>query len=472
MATGSHAPASAFRYVPVHGSPKKVWQVTADADGSQSYYWWAVEWDLPHLSQHAGRRQSRWEVALWNAGWTDDDSTCSLLFKASDLTSQRAQQPQSHDQYGVAFFEQSIRTDALVFLLANSCSNEKGKRTACKQQLKSLGAGDFLLDSGKAVLKGEVSFGTSECMAACPLAHGCINTAVIEALCTRGQKCMRRLWAKLKPCTRDHLCTLEDALSACCEVRLSRASCKTFAALVCRALSQNWNALSSDPLFSRVLPRAAKKSNARYDPDLKNAIADALRSGPNTMQILDRVAGAYRGTTLLRTKAKPRASRLDEENLCRYLDELRALAAQHGPKSIAIAIDGGRVGGKKMLCGPIMFGSSTSLQCGWPLPQIMRDFRPSLDGSLSSIDVEECLIGLHCYLKSVLKDSGDEEDDRDSSSRAARAAEFPSANSNRVPRIASLDLGYALESWLQSAGLSLSNFTSGPQRSPSLIRIN
>jgi hypothetical protein len=117
------------------------------------------------------------------------------------------------------------------------------------------------------------------------------------------------------------------------------------------------------------------------------------------MQILDRVFGPVKGKKFLKIQNFPRASRTDEESTCRYYEELRRLGQLPGATSIAIAVDGARVGGKKLLCGPIMF--CNTMKCGWLLPQIMRDFRASLDGTLSSEDIEECLIGMRCFLGSL-----------------------------------------------------------------------
>ena len=100
------------------------------------------------------------------------------------------------------------------------------------------------------------------------------------------------------------------------------------------------------------------------------------------MQILDQVFGPVKGKKCLKKIQNfPRAARTDEESTCRYY-KLRRLAQLPGATSIAIAVDGARVGGKKLLRGPIMF--CNTMKCSWLLPQIMRDFQASLDGTLSS----------------------------------------------------------------------------------------
>jgi hypothetical protein len=93
--------ASIFRYVPVLGSPKKVWQQLCP-DGSATYYWWAVEFDLPNMSQHAGRRQDRWENLLEKAGW--DKRDVSVMFKPSNLTVLRRQGGERQDLAERSFF--------------------------------------------------------------------------------------------------------------------------------------------------------------------------------------------------------------------------------------------------------------------------------------------------------------------------------------------------------------------------------
>ena len=117
------------------------------------------------------------------------------------------------------------------------------------------------------------------------------------------------------------------------------------------------------------------------------------------MQILDQVFGPVKGKICLKKIQNfPRAAHTDEESTCRYY-KLRRSAQRPGATSISIAVDGARVGGKTNLCGPIMF--CITLKCSWLLPQIMRDFQASLNGTLSSTDVEECLIGLRCFLGSL-----------------------------------------------------------------------
>ena len=447
MDPGSRAPESDFRYVPMAGAPRKVWQATLE-DGACSHYWWAVEWDLPHMSQHAGRRQHRWEHLLERAGWDISDD----YFTSSSLSLHR-----KRENKPLNFYEQSIRTDSLIFLLAVSCNNQMGNRTSCHLQLQSMIDGGFLSDlpnDKRPILQGEILIGTANCSAACPLFDGRIDTQVIQALSMQGNRLMQKLWLKLKCYTNLNLCLLIDALLISCEVGLPVMICQSVAKMVSTALHHTWQLLSNDPLFSQVVPRRAKKKNARYDPDLKHAISDALRAGPTGLQLLDRMAGAFRGTSLLQNKRGARASDFDEEDVCRYLNKLQQIANQPACPSIAIAIDGSRIAGKKMLCGPIMFCNSGSLLCGWMLPQVMRDFRPSLDGTLSRGDIEQCLIGLRGWLSSLTQHEMTSEDDSN---------QFPlppgSRASSSLPRVASLDLGYALESALQSVGLSLSNFT-------------
>ena len=180
------------------------------------------------------------------------------------------------------------------------------------------------------------------------------------------------------------------------------------------------------------------------------------------MQILDRVFGQVQGKNFLKVPSRPRASRLDEESVSHYYHELKRLAQLPGATSVAIAMDGARVGGKKLLCGPIMFCNTSNLKCAWLLPQIMRDFRASLDGTLSFSDVEECLIGLRCFLGS-LAFGADSTWQQSSGSEGGRNSASSSRGGSGAPRLAALDLGYALESALQSVGLSLSNFTCNPE---------
>ncbi len=454
MDASSNSKAATFRYVPVAGSPKKVWRVEFP-DGTSAFYWWVVEWDLPNISQHAGRRQCRWEHLLERAGWAASDGQ---FFQPSNLTVLR--RPQAFSPSTVSLFEQSIRTESLIFLLASGAQCRKGTRTVFKRQLAALAQGSFLEDAGQTTLQGEISIGTPSCTAACPFLDGRIDTQVIEALAQQGYKPMQQLWGKMRHLTSANACPLEEAICLSYEiVGASEILCKSVAELICQALEQHWTQLSSDPLFSRVQPRQASKANARYDPDLKNAIADAVRGGPATMQILDRVFGQVPGKNFLKVQSCPRASRMDEESVCRYYAELKRLAWLPGATSIAIAIDGARVGGKKLLSGPIMFCST--LKCAWLLPQIMRDFRASLDGTLSSSDVEECLIGLRCFLGSLAR--GADLTWQQSSGSEKFEGGRNSANSSRAPRIAALDLGHALESTLQSTGLSLSNFACCPE---------
>jgi len=124
-----------------------------------------------------------------------------------------------------------------------------------------------------------------------------------------------------------------------------------------------------------------------------------------------------------------------------------------------VCIDGARLGGKKMMCGPLMYLDSQ--MCAWPLPQIMRDFRCSLTGSLSSSDVEDCLIGLRCFFRTFFQDDSGNNQEQQEGEEDVKGTQKTNAakNSGNTVRIASLDLGYALENWLQSAGMSLSNFT-------------
>ena len=120
------------------------------------------------------------------------------------------------------------------------------------------------------------------------------------------------------------------------------------------------------------------------------------------------------------------------------------------------------MGGNKLLCGPLLFCST--MKCGWLLPQILRDFRVSRDGTISKEDMEEQLIGLRCFLGPLARQA-----DFLCEELAAELQHEGSAasltqlvrGSSRAPRVAALDLGYALESALRSAGLSLSNFTQG-----------
>ena len=148
-----------------------------------------------------------------------------------------------------------------------------------------------------------------------------------------------------------------------------------------------------------------------------------------------------------------RASAIDEEDVCRYFRKLQRLANLPGAKSIAIAVDGSRIAGKKMLCGPILFCNSDSLLCGWMLPQVMRDFRPSLDGTLCHQDIQQCLIGLRSWLAPLTLHEDMSNDESNPSSLP------PGHRASSLPRVAALDLGYALESALRSIGMSLSNFT-------------
>ena len=464
LVTSSMEPSSysalIFRYVPILGSPKKVWQ-QLHPDGSATYYWWAVEWDLPNMSQHAGRRQERWENLLAKAGW---DAECvSAMFKPSNLTAFRRQagKPQEFAEEHL-FFEQAISTEGLVFLLSIASQSKRGKSNNCNAQLRSLAGGDFLQDAQNS-FQGEICIGTASCSAACPFSDGLLEVAVIKALASRGHKCMINLWSKLKSQTDTEFCNLVVAVCSSCELNMSQVCCRSFAALIEKCLLQCWAELSADPLFSRVRPRLAKKCNARYDPDLKNAIADALKGGPSGMDMLNRMAGAFRGTSLLQIKHAPRASHLEAENLCRYLHELKAISRKQICRRVAACIDGARLGGKKMMCGPLMYLDSQ--MCAWPLPQIMRDFRCSLTGSLSSSDVEECLVGLRCFFRTFFQDdSGDnkEQQEEGENGKGSRKTNAPKNSGNAI-RIASLDLGYALENWLQSAGMSLSNFTFVPQ---------
>jgi hypothetical protein len=452
--------ASIFRYVPITGSPKKVWQQLRP-DGSATYYWWAVEWDLPNMSQHAGRRQDRWENLLIKAGW--DAGCISVMFKPSNLTVLRKQASQQEELVEEhLFFEQAISTEGLVCLLSIASQSKRGKFHNCKTQLNSLANGDFLQDA-QGSFQGEVCMGTASCSAACPLSNGQLHVAVIKALAIRGQRCMINMWSKLKSETNAEFCDLADAFRCSCELNMLQLCCRSLAALIEKYLLQYWAELSADPLFSRVRPRLAKKCHARYDPDLKNAIADALKGGPSGMHMLNRMAGAFKGTSLLQVKHFPRASHLEVENLCRYLHELKAISGQQICKRIAASIDGARVGGKKMMCGPLMFLDSR--RCAWPLPQIMRDFRCSLTGSLSSSDIEDCLIGLRCFFRSFFQDDSSEnkqQQDGEKNIKGNRTINYTKNSGNEI-RIASFDLGYALENWLQSAGLSLSNFTSVTQ---------
>ena len=435
------------RYVPIFGSAKKVWQVLQPG-GTCEYYWWAVEWDLANLTQNAQRRQDRWECLLAKAGW---DVIGPGNFQPSYLTLHRRPGDfAEHDP--VNLFEQSVRTDILFFLLGFSSRN--GKRPIGQNQLIALARGDFLADSDSKSLQGEVCLGHPSCLASCPFLNGQLDIGVIQALSDRGDRAMRRVLSKLQQADRRNSCPFEQALWASLDLGFSQILCDSIATLVAEALTDSWPQLSTDPIFSRSMPRPGKKSSARFDPDLKNAVADAVRGGPSGMQILDRTVGAYKGTSLLRCKHFPRASRLDEEDLCLYLGTLKTLASQSGPSSVAIAVDGSRVGGKKLLCGPVMFANS--LQCAWPLPQIMRDFRANLCGSLSSADIEDCLLGFECFPKPLLSGSIGE-DLGDLTEGGECSQKVPKSRGN-APRIASLDLGYALESWLQSAGLSLSNF--------------
>ena len=250
--------------------------------------------------------------------------------------------------------------------------SKRGKSNNCRGQLSSLACGDFLLDT-RSSCQGEICIGTASCSAACPLSNGQLHIAVIKALASRGYKCMTNLWSKLKSEADAEFCNLADAFGNCCELNMSQVCCRSFAALIDKCLLQCWAELSADPLFSRVRPRLAKKCHARYDPDLKNAIADALKGGPSGMHMLNRMAGAFRGTSLLQVKHSPRASHLEAENLCRYLNELKTISGKQICKRIAVSIDGARLGGKKMRCGPLMYLDSQ--MCAWPLPQIMRDFR-------------------------------------------------------------------------------------------------
>ena len=417
---------------------------------------------MPNISQHAGRRQCRWEHLLERAGWAAPDAQ---FVQPSSLTVHR--RPQAYSPSTVILYEQSIRTESLIFLLASGGQCRKGRRAVFKQQLTALALGSFLADVGSrapTTLQGEVSIGTPSCTAACAFFDGQIDTRTIEALAQQGHKRMQQLWSKMRPLTTSHTCPLAEVICISFEVvGASEILCKSVAGLICQALALHWTQLSSDPLFSRVQPRQAKKANARYDPDLRNAIADAVRGGPATMQILDRVFGPVKGNNFLKIQNFPRAARADEESTCRYYEELRRLGQLPGATSIAIAVDGARLGGKKLLCGPIMF--CNTMKCGWLLPQIMRDFRASLDGTLSSADVEECLIGMRCFLGSLAL--GTDLTWQQSSGSEKLEDRRPAASSSRgchsAPRIAALDLGYALESALQSAGLSLSNFTHSPQ---------
>jgi hypothetical protein len=352
----------------------------------------------------------------------------------------------------------------LIFLLSIASQSKRGKSNNCKAQLSSLANGDFLQDVQSSIT-GEICIGTASCSAACPLSNGQLHVAVIKALAnSRGYKCMTNLWCKLKSQTSVEFCTLADVLCSSCELNMSQFCCKSFATLIEKHLCQHWAELSADPLFSRVRPRLAKKCHARYDPDLKNAIADALRGGPSGMQMLNRMAGAFRGTSLLQIKHSPRASHLEMENLCSYLHRLKTMSSQQICKRIAASIDGARVGGKKMMCGPIMFLDSQ--MCAWPLPQIMRDFRCSLTGSWSSSDIEDCLVGLRYFFRTFLQDfngnNKQQQPEGEENVEGTRKTNTTKNSGNKV-RIASLDLGYALENWLQSAGMSLSNFTSAPQ---------
>ena len=457
-----------FRYVPILGSPKKVWQQLS-LDGSATYYWWAVEWDLPNISQHAGRRQERWENLFAKAGW--DTECVSAMFKPSNLTALRrpaGEQQEFAEEH--LFFEQAVSTEGLVFLLLIASHSKRGKSNNCKAQLSSLAGGDFLQDvQSQSSFQGEICIGTASCSAACPFSNGQLHIAVIKALASRGHKCMINLWSKLKSQTDMEFCNLADAFCSSCELNMSQVCCRSFAALIGKHLLQYWAELSADPLFSRVRPRLAKKCHARYDPDLKNAIADALQGGPSGMHMLNRMAGAFRGTSLLQVKHSPRASHLEAENLCRYLHELKTISSKQICKRIAVCIDGARLGGKKMMCGPLMYLDSQ--MCAWPLPQIMRDFRCSLTGSLSSSDVEDCLIGLRCFFRTFFQDDGgnnkEQQDGEENIQRTQKT--HTTKNTGNTIRIASLDLGYALENWLQSAGMSLSNFTFFPQIRLSII---
>ena len=445
-----------FRYVPILGSPKKVWQQLCP-DGSATYYWWAVEWDLPNMSQHAGRRQERWENLLAKAGW--DPEYVSAMFKPSNLTAFRRQVAEQQEfAEERLFYEQAISTEGLVFLLSMASQSKRGKSNNCKAQLSSLAGGDFLQDV-QSSFQGEICIGTASCSAACPFSNGQLHVAVIKALASAGHKCMIQLWSKLKSQTDMEFCNLANAFSSSCELNMSQVCCRSFAALIHNCLLQSWGELSADPLFSRVRPRLARKCHARYDPDLKNAIADALKGGPSGMHVLNRMAGAFRGTSLLQVKHSPRASHLEAENLCRYLHELKTISSKQICKRIAVCIDGARLGGKKMMCGPLMYLDSQ--MCAWPLPQIMRDFRCSLTGSLSSSDVEDCLIGLRCFFRTFFQDDSGNNQEQQEGEEDLKGTQKTNAakNSGNTVRIASLDLGYALENWLQSAGMSLSNFT-------------
>ena len=451
-----------FRYVPILGSPKKVWQQLCP-DGSATYYWWAVEWDLPNMSQSAGRRQERWENLLTKAGW--DAEYVSAMFKPSNLTALRRQtgeQPEFAEEQ--IFFEQAISTEGLVFLLSTASQSKRGKSNNCKAQLSSLAGGHFLQDA-QSSFQGEICIGAASCSAACPFSNGQLHVAVIKALARRGNKCTIDLWSKLKSKSQTDVefCNLVDAFCSSFELNMFQVCCRSFAALIDKCLLQCWAELSADPLFSRVRPRLAKKCHARYDPDLKHAIADASKGGHSGMHLLNRMAGAFRGTSLLQVKHFPRASHLEAENLSRYLRELKTMSGKQFCKRVAVCIDGARLGGKKMICGPLMYLDSQ--MCAWPLPQIMRDFRCSLTGSLSSSDVEDSLIGLRCFFRTFFQDdSGNNEVQQEGEDNVkGNPKTNATKNSGDAVRIASLDLGYALENWLQSAGMSLSNFTFVPQ---------
>ena len=448
-----------FRYVSSAGKAKKVWRVKGSSEGDTwQFYWWAVEWDLANNSQVSSRRQERWERVLTLAGWT---APFDKVFSPSALSvrRKRAREESDHMQdTSLPLFEQAVRTDALLFLLLHSAASQQAKPAQCKDQLLAFMQGEFLKDTNMGQIQGEVDIGSSSCQAACQLADSQINLQVLHALAAAGHRPMSRFLAKLEK----HLGQRPPSSSAVWDVLLvaldlgwGKILCDSLAAIITEALCQGWAILSSDPIYSRAFPRQVKKANARYDPELKKAVATIVRGGPGCVELADRMAGAYKGITLLRVRKAPSSSRLEQEQLGLYITAMKRLS-QRVPLCVAGAIDGARVGGKKMLSGPLMF-IHQGLSC-WPLPQIMRDFRPSLDGGMDQEAIDNCLLGFRLFMAPLSATAADA-DEADTPNGTTSLGKFR----KEPPRAAALDLGRALDNWLRSAGLALSNFTYQPQ---------
>jgi hypothetical protein len=452
------------------------------------FYVWARDMPLLNWEQSHGRRQERWVKAMQEAGWDQTADSVAAIFPASQEAGRRAlkkpragkatadsraaepSQPAAapagrvpapsgpagrvaepsepagaaHHSHSPAFqsSEQAVRVDALFFMLLETSQHSK------KTDLQSHAT--QMLTSLLQVCTGDVDIASKNATVVVPLSQGIADIQVLHRLAEHWP-CPDRHLAKLSRSFRaeqqtDALHFLTIAVAS----KFTESVCTSLGQLLGQHLQNLWGSLPSDPLEAKVMPFRGPKANGRLDPDIRAAVAMAVRGGRAAVELLDRTYGG----SLLRVKKPPSASRLEEGRLAELLQKSKNYSSQIiGPPQVSLAVDASRVSGEKTLVGFLVW-----LRCGtccWPACQRVRDCAIKLEHNTAVADegvASRWSYGLRQFFAPFRNRFSDPEwSDAEEEQPLQRPKSLPQ-------RLSSHDLMVYIENILRSAGLDWSNF--------------